>query len=418
MKIGLLENGIDSLQRGFKSFLDYEESTVSKPPDSDDYFHLKQAVLSTHHGVEILMKYILAQKSEFLIVSKFDKAYMQAYREKERFSKSSVFVTTQSEAVHTITYEEALERLSYFSGLKITPQFDEKLKKLNKIRNALTHAEIDIPDIEVTSLFQTLLNEIDVFFFKSIGDNYKTLSGYGSLVSNYESYMKYLEEQNMAVKKKAIEAFRSAVDKAGISIGENEIKSTSDITQAKQLIAEITAHDLALGMDMFNGYCSGDVCLEIVDDTHLSIYAKDNREKYRFKFKSVIVSFPPVASNESPVLIFESDQDNGFDAIYGAQINNDSYGCRSFEGICFMDNSPPRITYDLGEIRSFYTRCEHDEYFHIPPYCVIENFLSSRIFACINVQGLQYWDFPDLFAQVEGLSGQQVEVYLRDTRKL
>ena len=75
MKITFLENGIDSLQKGFQSFLDYENRTINSEPSLDDYFVLKQAVLSTHHGVEILMKYILYMKSEFLIVDKIDSKF-------------------------------------------------------------------------------------------------------------------------------------------------------------------------------------------------------------------------------------------------------------------------------------------------------------------------------------------------------
>lgn len=63
MKISLLENGMDSLQQGFKKFLEFEKSTIDAEPGLRDYFNLKQAVLSLHHGIEILMKYILSKQS-------------------------------------------------------------------------------------------------------------------------------------------------------------------------------------------------------------------------------------------------------------------------------------------------------------------------------------------------------------------
>ena len=69
MNIDMLSNGMDSLKRGFSSYHEFSAAVTDKEQTSlEDYFILKQAVLSTHHGVEILLKHILNQKSEFLIV--------------------------------------------------------------------------------------------------------------------------------------------------------------------------------------------------------------------------------------------------------------------------------------------------------------------------------------------------------------
>lgn len=56
MKISLLENGMDSLKRGFLSYLSFKEATENKTANLEDYLELKHAILSTHHGIEILMK--------------------------------------------------------------------------------------------------------------------------------------------------------------------------------------------------------------------------------------------------------------------------------------------------------------------------------------------------------------------------
>ena len=160
MKITFLENGIDSLQKGFQSFLDYENRTINSEPSLDDYFVLKQAVLSTHHGVEILMKYILYMKSEFLIVDKIDSKFMRAYSEKEKQGKSSVFETSHADEVYTITYKEALERIKEISNVKVSSSFADRLNKIERIRNALTHSEIDFPDEEIVDIFSLLLDEL------------------------------------------------------------------------------------------------------------------------------------------------------------------------------------------------------------------------------------------------------------------
>ena len=64
MHIKMLDNGIDSIRKGFTSYLKYTESVKEKSsPDDEDYYTLKQAILSTHHGVEILLKFILFKYS-------------------------------------------------------------------------------------------------------------------------------------------------------------------------------------------------------------------------------------------------------------------------------------------------------------------------------------------------------------------
>ena len=111
MNISMLENGMDSLQHGFRSYLQYKERTKDRQPELQDYFILKHAILNTHHGVEILLKYIVQNKSEFLIIKEIDKNYRKAYTEMQENGMASVFNTSIASKIHTITYEEALEKV-------------------------------------------------------------------------------------------------------------------------------------------------------------------------------------------------------------------------------------------------------------------------------------------------------------------
>ncbi|WP_313584872.1 hypothetical protein [Lacrimispora sp.] len=412
MRIQLLDNGIDSLQRGFKSFLDFEQATLNKPPSLADYLLLKNAVLSTHHGVEILMKYIISQKSEFLIISKMDNNYMEAYKEKEKQNFASVFETSRSSDIHTITYAEALERVTCFSSGSFSKSFRTKLESLNNIRNSLTHAEISILDTEILDVFDNLLNDLDIFFFNAIGNDYTTLSGYSDMSKNYNQYMSILSEKGMDLKKDTITVLKDAIDKAGLSIGEGETKLIVDINQAKNIINSLKKSDLKLGMDMYNGYCSGIIKISIVDSDHFCIDAIDNRAKYIFKFKSMLLHFPPITNNKSPIIIFESDDDMLYDSQYSNIIEIDSVGGRCLEGIEFLEE-PQRITYDIEEINKFYARMDYDESFVIPQYYNIRNFLSQKIFACINIQGLGYWNFRGLLNAAKCMDGRQLEIELR-----
>lgn len=205
MNIDMLNNGMDSLRRGFSSYLKYEKITKEKEnPTLDDYFILKQAVLSTHHGVEILLKCILNKKSEFLIVDEIDLNYKEAYKEKVKNGYQSVFQTSRAPKIHTITFEEALSRVKYFSNNDLPEQLERKLKDLNTVRNALTHAEAVIADADIEKVFDHLLLDLDVLFLRAIGNEYSTFYGYSEIKANYDSYMIFLSEHQMTVKKKAL----------------------------------------------------------------------------------------------------------------------------------------------------------------------------------------------------------------------
>lgn len=419
MKIGMLENGIDSLQRGFSYFSEFEQSTVGTL-GKDDYMNLKQAVLSIHHGVEILMKYILFKKSEFLIISKFDSNYMHAYAEKEKHQKISIFATSRADNVHTITFEEALVRLEYFSTVKIPGSFRDKLMKLNKIRNSLTHAEININDEEIIDLFRSLLNDIDITFFRAIGDDYKTITGYDKLLSNYDSYMKLLKKKDMQIKTQAVEVFKETLEKNSISFGQQSVIYVDDIKKAQNIIKNIFKSDLEFGMDMFNGYTSGDISMMAKDEQHFAIHANDNKSEYIFKFKSLIIIYPTIVNNYSPMIIFESGDDDSYNQFKEENvINETAYDKKYIEGIYIDDKENPSTIYDIKTINEFEARCNYDETYHIPEHYYVKHFFSRSIFACINVQGLVFLNFRNLLkiARDEGYDGAKMKIFLEGLLK-
>ena len=412
MKITFLDNGIDSLQKGFQSFLDYENRTINSEPSLDDYFVLKQAVLSTHHGVEILMKYILYMKSEFLIVDKIDSKFMRAYSEKEKQGKSSVFETSHADEVYTITYKEALERIKEISNVKVSSSFADRLNKIERIRNALTHSEIDFPDEEIVDIFSLLLDELDVFFFKSIGNEYTTLSGYDSLQKNYEEYMRILTEKDRIVKKNAFEAFTASLKNASILCGINEVKRLQDISQAKKFIVSLNKYELSFGIDLYNGWCSGKTTIKIVDDTHMSFVCPDNNGEYVFKFKSLLVCMPAAVDQMSPILIFESDVDTTPLDKLSPDVRTSYSDQEYIETFIFEEDG--REIFDYSEIAENHEREDYEDGYVAPKYKNMAYFMIGRTIAALNVQGLNYWNFHKLLRNTEEFNGHQLEIILRD----
>lgn len=408
MIIDMLNNGMDSLKRGFSSYLKYEEIVKEKETLTlEDYFVLKQAVLSTHHGVEILLKCILNKKSEFLIVDEIDSNYKEAYKEKNQNGYQSVFQTSKAQKIHTITYEEALSRVKYFGNNDLPEVLEKKLKELNTVRNALTHAEVVIKDTDVEKIFDKLLLDLDVLFLRAIGSEYSTFYGYSEIKANYENYMTFLSEHQMTIKKKALAALFSTQEKTGQYSGQNEVIYIEDSTIARKFLKSLQT-ELDFGMDLFNGWCSGKTKIKITEDGHVSFWAGDNKGDYIIKFKSMIICIPSITTNESPIIIFEADDDQ-VEPKYQDYVTHDY-----LEGLC-IQSQPQVITYDPKEIYDFNMHCEYDEAFTIPPHYEIVRFLNRQIFGYFNIQGLSYWNFHKLLSKAKNMTGAQVAEQLKES---
>lgn len=415
MHINMLDNGMDSLKRGFSSYLKYEEITKDKKePTLEDYFILKESILSTHHGVEILLKCILDKKSEFLIIDEIDSDYKKAYKEKIQNGYQSVFQTSKANKVHTITYEEALSRVRYFGNQDLPEALESKLKELNKVRNALTHAEVEIPDRAIEKIFDQLLIDLDILFLRAIGSEYSTFYGYSEIKVNYDKYMQFLTEHQMTIKKQALMALFEIQEKTRQYSGQNEVIYTEDVAMAKKYLVALQ-DGLSFGMDLYNGWCSGNAKVKITPDGHVFFWMDDMNEQYQIKFKSMIIYVPNIESSESPIVIFEADNDQVEPENQGF-ISEGKDSC--LEGLC-IQSKPEKVTYNPEEIYDFQMHCEYDEAFMIPPHYEIVRFLDRRIFGCLNIQGLSYWDFHGVLRQAKGMTGEQLAEQLRkELRKL
>jgi len=107
IKITFLENGIDSLNKGFKSLKVYEENLYLKTgvvTDKERFFQLKDAIIQIHHGIEILLKYILTKENELLVFSEINKYVKLALKEKRKRKLESIFQTSVKNRVHTVTF--------------------------------------------------------------------------------------------------------------------------------------------------------------------------------------------------------------------------------------------------------------------------------------------------------------------------
>jgi len=397
------------LKKGFESLKKYEEMYFLDGCGTERYLVLKDSILAIHHGIEILFKEVLVKNNELLVFSEIDKKLKNAYVEKRQRSLESLFEADQS--LHTVTYLEAIDRVQKICGHVITKNFSIKLNKLQEYRNQITHSEVLIEEAQINAVFEGLVDDVDTFFMDSIGDSYSTVTGYSQLKSNYNEYLEKLDENKNNIKKEALTKFLQAFRQCSISMGENEFKTISDINVATNLIKTLYDSNLRFGTDLYNGYCSGDVSeIKRVDGNRLSLFTKDNRAEYIFKFKSLLIYMPEVNSEFSPIMFFEADDDVLNESLK-KNIKEDLYGRNTISGIYFIEEK--RVEWDSEKINEFYYSADFDEYFVIPDHYRIEQFLSSGVFCFINVQMLNYGRMNTILHDFGKLPLKTIELQLR-----
>jgi hypothetical protein len=407
MKISLMENGLDSLKKGFDHLKTYEEMYFIKKEGKERFYVLKDAVLNIHHGIEILLKQTLIETNEILVFSEIDRALKNAFHERKQKKLNSIFETSHSP--HTVTLQEAVDRIQKICGHALNSKFQSKIEKLEHYRNQITHSAVFLEEAEINNVFSGLVDEIDVFFMNTLGAKYKTVTGYADFKQNYKTYLDKLNNTLKAVKGETTEKLIEAFTKCGISMGENEFKIIDDIDVATNLLDVVTNSKLSFGMDMYNGYCSGNVSkIKRISNNRFSIFAKDNYGEYRFKFKSLMLYMPSIESEFSPIIFLEADKCE-IDKSLQKFAKQDYHGRTTIEGIYF--NEEKRYEWDEETISEFYSRIEYDEYFTAPPHWHIEDFLDEGIFCFLNVQRLKYGNIQQFLRS--GKSLKELEVILR-----
>jgi hypothetical protein len=136
-KISLKENGLHSLWRGIESFQAYTKT--------QDKWLLKEAIVFVHQGIELLMKQMLVQHSEYLI---FEDIGPETVKKQKQANSQGIGIFYLSSPPKTVTYLDSIGRVEAFVK---PPELDEplitRLHELNRLRNQLEHYAIEA-DVE------------------------------------------------------------------------------------------------------------------------------------------------------------------------------------------------------------------------------------------------------------------------------
>lgn len=185
MHFSLKENGADSLKGTSKNI-----DKLDELQDGKDHV-LKDAVIFLNHGIEILFKVMLSERSPALMFDNL-KEYQKAKETLKKTDKNDVFEINPN--LKTITLNEALARIEYLCDIDIESEMKAAIYELNKIRNQLMHFSLTLEEGEV----ENLINKLK-FCYSTVCDFFEEhIEGIDELIdkARYEyTYEEYIQDK-------------------------------------------------------------------------------------------------------------------------------------------------------------------------------------------------------------------------------
>lgn len=157
---------IANIKMSFDSTLEYVQKLSQNMDDVSSY---KMFILSVNNALELLFKFMVFNRNEFLLYSseqkeKVYKKYKQA-KENGYSQLSFFFADNPSENdLHTISFTEACKILSYIYQIEEFDElFYERCMELAKVRNSLIHYSGFIRKVDIISFYEMFSTSIEWF---------------------------------------------------------------------------------------------------------------------------------------------------------------------------------------------------------------------------------------------------------------
>ena len=194
IEIELIENGLHSFMKGtvyLGNFIDNREKLA-----------FKDAVVSTHHGIELLAKSLLIDHNELLIYDN-----LTEYREKIEQTKNNP-ETTKQISFHTISYSEALKRIrTFLNQIEIDEKLISNLDDLNYVRNNIEHFALKVNvkpyifkliniQIKMLEIFKYAIPSFSKHFHSLMDDDSKLKSEYYDALNQTRKYSTEEKEED------------------------------------------------------------------------------------------------------------------------------------------------------------------------------------------------------------------------------
>jgi len=382
MKISLIDNGLDSLRKGYVHLGRYEKLLAEEAGDSERFSALKDSVLSIQHGVEILFKYSLKEKNEILLFTDISKL-KEAYKSRREGTIKELY---EFEGIHTVTFKESIERLKDICGIHMDEKFIRNLKKVEAWRNSITHSAVLLREIEVSRILIKFLTELDVFFGPLIGEPYLKGQGRTELDRAYRLTKAVYGELDNKIKSLTVERLIDVLQSNNLkNVTAPSTFLIKDPKRAYAILEQMQGSEIRYGCDFVNMHNSGHAqIVSLANDDIVTIHAVDIRTKYQFCLDALVVHIPEINNDRSPLIFM-------FAKRLPAQGENpyvrEDVGCTLQHGVNI--NADDSYHWEK-EMREQSMEDYDSDTPQLPPHKEAIRFLSGGPVCFMNIQQLEY----------------------------
>lgn len=382
MKIPLIDNGLDSLTKGYTFLQKYEAMRQEGASDASRFLVLKDAILSMQHGIEILFKFLIKEKNEVLLFSEISPKLKAAYLSRKKGEIAELF---EHDGVHTVSFRESVERVNDILGIEIDERLRRTLLKIEKWRNGIIHSAVVLNENEVSNVLFDVMERLDEFFGASIGIQYRTGQGRQNLDRAYRLFKAVHGEHQNSVKAGVIARLIAALSANGIrDVTAPGVFVVRDPQKAFSILQGMVGDESHYGCDWINYHNSGDARVVEMRNRHLVIHCADINTDYRINFSGLLIFVPKVDDEMSPLAFLYS---GGMDTLTDDPAVHEIENFKTQSGF-FL----PAANEELWSKRlcdEFYYALDDESVDVRPSYKSIVRFLSKGMVCFLNVQSLR-----------------------------
>lgn len=196
LKIGLLDNGSHSLERGYEMWAQWKKS--------GDAWLLKESVIWIHHGIELLLKQLVVQSNEFLVFQDVNKAVerLGILRKKTGMENAGVLdLFDHDDKVMSVGFKNLIDRVAItmnISELSEKEPLREKIDVLTRTRNKIVHFSVDLDVVEISGLLSEILSPLLSLLSKEVQDQKfkeKTIPKIRKVAQPLREYIEYMRKE-------------------------------------------------------------------------------------------------------------------------------------------------------------------------------------------------------------------------------
>ncbi|TKI39924.1 hypothetical protein [Bacillus mycoides] len=155
----ILENGLHSFNNAVLNFKKLETAS-----QREREYIIKEALIGLHHSTETLFKYLVKEKLEILIYKDLN----------DYFTKKTNHILDGNDGdsmefqSNTINFMEAINRVVVLYKLKLSISEYRGFKRLNELRNFITHHEYDLTEDPIKFLLPQVLKVVFPIYNKNL----------------------------------------------------------------------------------------------------------------------------------------------------------------------------------------------------------------------------------------------------------